>query len=540
MMPKLYSMVKNHEITRQQLLKDIMAGIIVAVIALPLSIALGISSGVSPEKGLITAIIAGFIISFLGGSKVQIGGPTAAFVVIVYGIVEKYGINGLIIASIMAGIMLIIMGVLKLGVLIKYVPRTITVGFTAGIAVTLFVTQLKDLFGLSIDKVPAEFLPKIGSYINNIGSLNVYSLLIGLICILIMVFWGKINKSIPGSIVALIFATAVVLIFKLPVETIGSRFSQLSSTIPVPVMPEFTLDSVKELIKPAFTIAVLAAIESLLSAVVADGMIDDNHDSNMELIAQGIGNIAAAIFGGIPATGAIARTAANIKNGGRSPIAGIVHAIVLLLVLLLLMPLAKLIPMTALASVLIVVAFNMGEWKVFARMMKAPKSDMIVLVLTFILTVIFDLVIAIEAGMVLAMFLWIRRLADTTEIKILDKGSHVHSDRIMTCEVNGPFFFGVVQEFINKITDIDSKIDVVILDMRHVQALDVSAISAIERLHGYCEKNNIKLIVINLQKQPLKALTRIEFIEKLDKRAVFESRAEGLKAASEYIEGNCI
>ncbi|CEN24769.1 sulfate transporter [[Clostridium] sordellii] len=399
MLPKLFKMINNNELTKEQVGKDIVSGIIVAIIALPLSIALAISSGVSPEKGLITAIFAGFVISFLGGSKVQIGGPTGAFVVIVYGVVKTYGVTGLITATTMAGIILVIMGLLRFGSLIKYVPQTITVGFTSGIAVTLLTTQLKDFFGLEIKEVPAEFIGKIESYIHHISTFDIVSFLIGLACIFILVYWPKINKKIPASIIALILSTIIVNIFNLPADTIGTRFTHISSAIPKPQIPHMDIQTIISLIKPAMTIALLGAIESLLSCVVSDNMINDKHDSNMELVAQGLGNIASSIFGGIPATGAIARTAANVRSGGRSPIAGIVHAITLLLIMVILMPLAKLIPMTTLAAILIIVSYNMGEWKHFKELLSSDKSDVLVLIITFVFTVVFDLVFAIGVGM---------------------------------------------------------------------------------------------------------------------------------------------
>ncbi|WP_331681666.1 SulP family inorganic anion transporter [Romboutsia sp.] len=407
MSPKLFSMFKNHDLSSNQIKKDIVSGIIVAIIALPLSIALAISSGVSPEKGLITAIFAGFIISFLGGSKVQIGGPTGAFVVIVYGIVKSHGMQGLIISTIMAGFILIMMGLLRLGDLIKYVPKTITVGFTSGIAITLLITQIKDLLGLKIKNVPAEALEKVESYIHNIDTFNMMTFIVGVVCILVMVYWPKINKSIPGSIIALVLATIVVKIFNIQIDTIGSVYSEISSSIPMPSIPKLNLEKIVSLIQPAFTIAILAAIESLLSCVVADKMIDDKHDSNMELIAQGLGNIASALFGGIPATGAIARTAANVRNGGKSPISGMIHAIVLLLIMVVLMPLAKLIPMTVLSAILIIVSYNMGEWSEFKEMLHLPKKDVIVLVTTFVLTIVFDLVVAIGIGMAIHLIFMI-------------------------------------------------------------------------------------------------------------------------------------
>lgn len=399
MSPKLFKMLSQKDLDSQQIKKDIVSGIIVAIIALPLSIALAISSGVSPEKGLITAIFAGFVISLLGGSKVQIGGPTGAFVVIVYGIVQQHGIDGLIIATIMAGIILIIMGVLRLGDLIKYVPKTITVGFTSGIAVTLLITQFKDFFGLQIQNVPAEALEKLECYIENINTFDIMAFIVGLACIILMIYWPKVNKNIPGSLIALIVATAVVKIFSINIDTIGSVYSNISSSIPAPSIPKVDIKSIIPLIQPAITIAILAAIESLLSCVVSDNMIDDTHDSNAELIAQGAGNIASALFGGIPATGAIARTAANVRSGGRSPISGIVHAVTLLLIMVILMPLAKLIPMTVLSAILIIVSYNMGEWKEMKEMLHLPKKDVIVLYTTFILTIVFDLVLAIGVGM---------------------------------------------------------------------------------------------------------------------------------------------
>ena len=385
--PKLFDALKGY--SKEQFIKDVISGIIVAIIALPLSIALAIASGVSPEQGLYTAIMAGFFISFFGGSRVQIGGPTAAFVVIIYGIVTEYGTDGLIVATIMAGIILVIMGLAHFGTLIKYIPYTITTGFTCGIAVTLFVGQLKDFFGLSIDKVPSDFLPKIESYILNAKTINLTATGIGILAVIIMLVWPKITDKIPGSLVAIIVTTLIVKFTGLEVNTIGSVYGELSSSFPTPHMPAVTLKLLQQLLSPAFTIAILAGIESLLSAVVSDGMIGDNHKSNAELLGQGLGNIFSGIFGGIPATGAIARTAANVRNGGRTPIAGIVHCVTLTVILFVLMPTAALIPMTTLAAVLLVVAVNMADWDAFLHLCKtAPKSDIIVLVATFLLTII--------------------------------------------------------------------------------------------------------------------------------------------------------
>lgn len=545
MMPKFFSMIKNKEITKQQITKDIISGIIVAIIALPLSIALAIASGVSPEKGLITAIFAGFVISFLGGSKVQIGGPTAAFVTIIYSIIQEHGLDGLITAVIMAGVMLVIMGLLKFGSLIKFIPKTITVGFTAGIALTLMSTQLKDFLGLQIAEVPSEFIPKWESYIQNISTTSIWSVAIGLLCIAIIVLWPKINKTIPGSMIALIVATLLVKFLNIPIDTIGSRFSEISSSVPVPVMPSFSIATINKLFVPAVTIAILGALESLLSAVVADEMVGDTHDSNMELVAQGLANIASGLFGGIPATGAIARTASNVKSGGRSPIAGMVHAVTLLITMLVLMPLAKMIPMTALSAILIVVAYNMSEWRTFKALLKAPKSDVAVLLITFGCTVIFDLVVAIGFGMVVTMALFMKRVSDTTSIRDLvdeevfdDEITRVlekADGKINVYQVNGPMFFGVVQDFISKMKELESSTEVVILDMRHTHAVDASAVDAMTKLLKQCNKLNIKLYLTHVQEQPMKALDKMGFSIKVGESNIFETKTEAIEDAYDYV-----
>ncbi|WP_293983517.1 SulP family inorganic anion transporter [uncultured Clostridium sp.] len=545
MMPKFFLMIKNKEITKQQIMKDIIAGIIVAIIALPLSIALAIASGVSPEKGLITAIFAGFVISFLGGSKVQIGGPTAAFVTIIYSIIQEHGLDGLITAVIMAGVMLVIMGLLKFGTLIKYIPKTITVGFTAGIALSLMSTQLKDFLGLKIDNVPSEFIPKWGSYFSHINSLDVWSIVIGALCIGIIVLWPKINKTIPGSMIALIIATLLVKFMNIPIDTIGSRFTEISSSIPAPSLPSFSIATINKLFVPAVTIAILGALESLLSAVVADEMIGDTHDSNMELIAQGLANIASGLFGGIPATGAIARTASNVKSGGRSPISGMVHAITLLITMLVLMPLAKMIPMTALSAILIVVAYNMSEWRTFKSLLKAPKSDIAVLLITFGCTVIFDLVVAIGCGMIMTMALFMKRVSDTTKIRDLvdeevfdDEITRVlekADGKINVYQVNGPMFFGVVQEFISKMKELESTTEVVILDMRHTHVVDASAIDAMTKLLRQCEKLNIKLYLTHVQDQPKKILDKMGFAIKVGENNIFDTKTEAIEDAYNYV-----
>lgn len=546
MMPKFFYMIKNKEFTKEQVMKDIISGIIVAVIALPLSIALGISSGVSPEKGLITAILAGFIISFLGGSKVQIGGPTAAFVIIIYSIIQQYGLNGLIIATIMAGVILVIMGLLRFGSFIKYIPQTITIGFTAGIAVTLMSSQLKDFLGLQINNVPAEFFEKWQSYFANIGSLSIWSLIIGISSVIIIVLWPKINKTIPGSMIALVIVTIAVKLLNLPVETIGSRFQEISSAIPIPEFPVISISIINKLFGPAMTIAILAALESLLSAVVADGMIEDTHDSNMELVAQGLANITSGLFGGIPATGAIARTAANVKSSGRSPISGMVHAITLLATMLVLMPLAKMIPMTVLAAILIVVSYNMSEWRAFKALLKAPKSDVIVLLITFGCTVVFDLVVAISIGMIMAMFLFMKRISETTQIRNLVDEEVFYGDistalekaagKIHVYQVNGPLFFGVVQEFIAKMKELESSVEVVILDMKHTRAIDASAIDALTRLLKHCNNLNIKLCLAHVQDQPMKVLNKMGFIVEIGESHICETKTEAIEIAYEYIK----
>lgn len=455
--PKLFSVMKTYN--KQQFMQDVIAGIIVGIIAIPLSIALAIASGVSPEKGIHTAIIAGFFISFLGGSRVQIGGPTGAFVVIVYGIVTKYGIEGLIISTLRAGIMLIVMGILRFGRLIKYIPYPITTGFTSGIAVVIFSGQIKDFLGLSIEKSAPGFIEKWVEYFQCLHTLNGQAAILGLISLLIVFFWPKINHKIPGSLVAIIVATIMAQGLHLDVETIGSRFGELSASFPKPHIPYLSIDTIRQLLPPAFTIAILAGIESLLSAVVSDGMIGNKHRPNMELVAQGVANFFSGLFGGIPATGAIARTAANVKNGGRTPIAGMVHTITVLLIMIVFMPYAKLIPLTTLAAILIYVSYNMSDIQTFINLLKAPKSDVLVLFITFFLTVVFDLVIAIEIGMVIATISFMKRMADATDIrKLTDELSDDEDDLqllmlkdvydgISVYEINGPFFFGAADRF---------------------------------------------------------------------------------------------
>ncbi|ELC8343739.1 sulfate permease [Clostridium perfringens] len=548
--PKLISLLDDKEngFSKEQFFKDLIAGIIVAIIALTLSIALGISSGVSPEKGLITAIIAGFIISLLGGSRVQIGGPTGAFVVIVFGIIQNHGVDGLIIATFMAGIILVLFGLLRFGSLIKYIPYPITVGFTSGIAVTLFSTQVKDFLGLSMTKTPSEFIPKWEAYISHMNTTNLYTLAIGLLALIILIFWPKINKKIPGSLIALIVTTLVVFIFNLPVATIGSQFGKISSNIPMPHIPNLNLNTLKALIGPAFTIALLGGIESLLSAVVSDGMIGDKHNSNAELIAQGIANMGSSLFGGIPATGAIARTAANVKNGGRTPISGIVHSITLLLIMLVFMPLAKFIPLTTLSAILIIVSYNMSEWRTFKAILKAPKSDIAILLTTFFLTVLFDLVIAIGIGMVVSMCLFMRRVATSIEVNELNESdcsdkSNIDTDmenlkvgeNVLVYDIRGHLFFGAVDTFMNTMKEINDDAKVLVLRMRHTKTLDVTGYKQIKNIALSCKSRNMTLIISELQEQPKKVMRLMGFIDTLGEDHFATNFDEALEKANSLI-----
>mgnify|MGYP002727315913 FL=1 len=543
--PKLFDVMKGY--TKEQLMKDIISGIIVAIIALPLSIALAIASGVGPEQGLYTAIIAGFFISFFGVSRVQIGGPTAAFVVIIYGIVAEYGTDGLIVATILAGIILVIMGICRFGSLIKYIPYTITTGFTCGIAVTLFVGQLKDFFGMDIASVPSEFLDKVIVYAKNIRSINLTATLIGVAAVAIMLLWPKFTDKIPGSLIAIIVTTAVVYFAKLPVNTIGRVYGELNSAFPSFHVPSLSMKLVQEMLSPAFTIAILAGIESLLSAVVSDGMIGDTHKSNAELVGQGLGNIFSGLFGGIPATGAIARTAANVRNGGRTPIAGITHCITLTIILLVLMPLAALIPMTTLAAVLLVVAANMADWSSFFRLCKmAPKSDIIVLVATFFLTVFFDLVVAIEIGVVLAALLFMKRMAETADIKAwkytdspditpgeAEKLRDIpHS--ISVFEICGPMFFAAADQILNINSNHHTK--VVVIRMRSVPAIDASAMRSLHELANRAKRKNITLVFSHVNEQPMRVMEKDGFIGLVGKENFHHNIVDALDYAEALVK----
>ncbi|MCR5639759.1 MAG: STAS domain-containing protein [Lachnospiraceae bacterium] len=525
--PMLFSNMKQY--TKEQFAKDVVSGIIVAIIALPLSIALALASGVGPEEGIYTAIVAGFIISFLGGSRVQIAGPTAAFATIVAGIVAKNGMGGLALATVIAGVLLIVMGLCRLGSLIKFIPYTITTGFTAGIAVTILLGQLKDFFGLTYPAgtVTIETVDKVEAVIRNFGTVNVMAVLVGVVCLAIQIVWpmipSKITQKIPGSLIAVIVGIAMVSGLHLQVNTIGDLY-EIHPGLPSFTMPDFSIRSVKLVFSDAVTIAVLAAIESLLSCVVADGMINSHHRSNMELIAQGAGNIGSALFGGIPATGAIARTAANIKNGGRTPIAGMVHAVLLILVLVLLMPVAGLIPMPTIASILFLVAYNMCQWRPFVHLCKtAPKSDIAVLVLTFVLTVVFDLVVAIEVGMIIAGILFLKRMSDEADVhgwEYFDEETDTESislrsvpKHVRVYEISGPMFFGMT-DMISEIT-VKEFTRVLVIRMRGVPALDASAMKSLEDLYQRCNKAGVKLVFSHVNAQPLKTMEKAGFVEQV-------------------------
>lgn len=526
--PKLFTTLKSYN--KKLFVSDAISGVIVGIVALPLAIAFAIASGVSPEKGLITAVIAGFIISFLGGSRVQIGGPTGAFIIIVYGIIQKYGMDGLMIATIMAGIFLILMGFLKLGTLIKFIPLPIITGFTSGIALIIFTTQIKDLFGLQLENIPADFVEKIPVLFGNLNLLNPSTTAISALSLFIIIIFPRITKKIPGTFVALIVGTLVVYFFNLNVETISTKFGVISSAIPPLTFPVITYERVAGLISPAFTIALLGAIESLLSAVVADGMTGNRHRSNMELIAQGTANIITPLFGGIPATGAIARTVTNIKNGGKTPVAGLIHAVVLLLIMLFFGKYAGMIPLCVLGAILAVVAYNMSEWREFKAQLKMPKSDVIVLLTTFFLTVVFDLTVAIEIGMVLSAFLFMRRMASVTNMGILTREfeenlTEEYGDNsiagkdipkyVLIYEVNGPFFFGAASKFKEAARIIEDRVKVFIMRLRNVPAIDSTGITTIEDFYEDCQKNKITLVLSGIHAQPLFAAEKAGLLEKI-------------------------
>ena len=520
LVPKIFTTLKGYN--RQQAIADITAGVVVGIVALPLAIAFAIASGLGPQAGLYTAIIAGFLISALGGSRVQIGGPTGAFVVIVYGIVQHYGVGGLTVATMMAGVILIVLGVAKLGGAIKFIPYPVVTGFTSGIAIIIFSGQLRDFFGLQMTMVPAEFVAKFAAYAEHVGSVNLYATAIGALTLLIVIYWPRVTTKVPSPFVALIVTTLLAQLLHLPLESIGSRFGSIDASFPSPHWPAVQLADLSRLVAPAFTIAMLAGIESLLSAVVADGMIGSRHRSNMELVAQGIANIVTPLFGGIPATGAIARTATNIKAGGRTPIAGIVHAVTLLMITLFVGKWASLIPMATLAGILVVVAYHMSEWRTFRGMLAAPRGDVAVLLVTFSLTVFVDLTVALGVGMVLASFLFMRKMAETTHVTAVtelfaDDGPDIEGfgtarptipPGVEVYEIDGPFFFGAAEKFKETMASMSRPPKVLILRMRKVGLLDATGLALIGDLANKGRAGGPALVLSDLHSQPMVALTK--------------------------------
>jgi len=522
-LPKSITALKGY--TPRQFLADLQAGVIVGVVAIPLALAFAIASGVAPEKGLITAIVGGFAVSLLGGSRVQIAGPTGAFVVIVYGIVEKHGIDGLVLCTVIAGFLLIALGLARFGGAIKFIPYPVVAGFTSGIAVIIFSSQIKDLFGLRMGPVPASFFGKWSAYARHFGNPSWPAVGAAAGSLLVLLFWPKVSRRIPAPIVAILAATVAVAVFHVPVETIGSRFGEIHASIPAPRFPSVTVERVRELFPTAVTVALLAAIESLLSAVVADGMIGTRHKSNVELVGQGLANIASGLFGGIPVTGAIARTATNIKNGGRTPVAGMIHAATVLLVLVFLGKWARYIPLPTLAAVLVLVSYHMSEWRTFAALTRAPRSDVAVLLTTFLLTVLVDLTVAVQVGVVLAAFLFIRRMADVTNVEAITSELVDAPDGTMTSdvggiarrripegvevyEVNGPFFFGAADKIKSVLETVAKKPRVFILRMRNVPAIDASGLRVLDDLHDTFARQGVRFMIAGIHAQPLAALDR--------------------------------
>lgn len=551
--PKFFSCIRNY--SKATFMSDLMAGTIVGIVALPLAIAFAIASGVSPEKGIVTAIIAGFIVSFLGGSKVQIGGPTGAFIVIVYGVIQQYGIGGLTVATIIAGVLLILLGVFKLGTVIKFIPYPVVVGFTSGIAVTIFTTQMADVFGLSFggETVPGDFIGKLMLYFRHLDTINWWDAGVSILSVLIIMLVPKFSRRIPGSLVAIILVTAGVYALKTclgieGIDTIGDRFT-IAAQLPKAEMPALDWEAVKNLFPIAVTIAALGAIESLLSATVADGMISDHHNSNTELIALGVANMVAPIFGGIPATGAIARTMTNINNGGRTPVAGMIHAGVLLLILLFLMPLAQYIPMACLAGVLVVVSYNMSGWRTFRALLKNPKSDVTVLLITFFLTVIFDLTVAIAVGLMLACVLFMRRVMETTEIsavkneiKVQDEsGIHTYDEGLTipkgveVYEINGPYFFGVATQFEELMSEFRDRSKVRIIRMRKVPFIDSTGIHNLSNLCEMSQKNNITVVLSGVNPKVHAALQKAGFYHLLGEKNICPNINVALERANEVL-----
>ena len=532
--------------TRESLTRDVIAGVVVGIVALPLALAFAIASGVPPERGLYTAIVAGFLISALGGSRVQIGGPTGAFVVIVYGIVAKYGYEGLVICTVIAGVILVALGLARMGALIKFIPYPVVTGFTAGIAVIIFSSQVKDFLGLKMGAVPAEFVEKWTTYAGHFHSVHWPTVGVAAGSLIVLMVWPRISRVVPAPFAAMVLATLAVQLFALPVETIGSRFGGVPSSLPRPQWPDIPWENLRELISPSITVALLAAIESLLSAVVADGMIGTRHKSNMELVAQGVANIASPIFGGIPATGAIARTATNVKTGGRTPLAGMTHAITLLLILVFAGQWAAKVPLAALAAILVVVSYHMSEWRSFAGLLRAPKSDIFVLVVTFALTVFVDLTVAVQVGVVAAALLFMKRMSEVTQIegvtdelrdrdedpaeapRVIPKGVEVY-------EVNGPFFFGAADKLKDVMGGIAKPPKVFILRMRHVPVIDATGIHALEQLAHKCRRQGTTLILSEIRRQPLRALVRAHKLSLFGRRNLARTLEIALERAGEVL-----
>jgi SulP family sulfate permease len=541
--PEIVTTLRGY--TRRQLVADLQAGVIVGVVALPLAIAFAIASGVPPGRGLYTAIVAGFIISAFGGSRVQIGGPTGAFVVIVYGIVQQYGVGGLTVATLMAGVILIALGAARMGAAIKFVPHPVVIGFTSGIAVVIFSSQVKDVLGLRMGAVPAPFVEKWGAYVGNLGSANWYAVALTAASLAIMMLWPKVSQRIPGPFVALIATTAAARLLELPVETIGTRFGSINAQLPHPVMPHLGWTEITSLVQPAIAIALLGAVESLLSAVVADGMIGTRHKSNLELVAQGAANVIAPLFGGIPATGAIARTATNIKNGGRTPVAGMTHAVTLLLITLFFGRLASLIPMATLGAILVIVSYNMSEWRTFRSELRGPKSDVTVLLTTFFLTVIIDLTVAIEVGMVLSAFLFMRRMAEVTNVtaisrEIADGADGDHREEVAALarrlpkgvvlyEINGPLFFGAAERFRSVLGEISATPKVLIVRMRNVTAMDSTGIHALRELVRNGRRGGTRVILAEVLEQPRLVLGNAGLLDELGPENVMDTLEEAIE-----------
>jgi len=548
LLPKLVTVLREGYPVRQ-LSHDLVAGVIVGIVALPLAIAFGIASGVKPEQGLYTAVVAGFLISALGGSRVQIGGPTGAFIVIVYGIVQQHGYQGLAVATMMAGALLVLMGFARLGSVIKFVPYPVTIGFTAGIALVIATSQVRDFLGLRMDAVPADFIEKLAACSEHMGSWNPHAAGLALLTVVVVGLWPRVTRRVPGSLVAILVTTALVHGLDLPVETIGGRFGGVPGTLPAPRLPHFEWTTVQHLFSPALSIAILAAIESLLSAVVADGMIGTRHRSNMELVAQGVANIASPLFGGIPATGAIARTATNVKNGGRTPISGMVHAVALLLIMLFFGRWASLIPIATLAGILIVVSYHMSEWRVFVRLFRSPRSDVVVLVTTFLLTVLIDLTVAIEAGMVLAAFLFMRRMAGLAQAGYVTRmlreeedlgdpnaiGRRDVPDGVEVFEVFGAFFFGAASKFEDALRQVKHVPKVLVLRMREVHAMDATGLRALEDLVRKTERDGTALILSGVHAQPLITLERSGLLDRVGMENVFGNIDDSLNRAREIL-----